>query len=307
MKNRLDLARLRRRSNADSTFRATRSNAHCTCCASKSHAVPARLVAPGREMRLSWGFVARTRLLCENECSLHGACNAATKRAIGAAGAQVPYKDKVGGSNPSSPTTASKRGRRMFRRPLFRSRTRTNVSRETSSVEALSSRAALVANRDATLPPGVRTVFASMLRLERVAGASILVTWETPRRVSRWRAKLLPERLRRNIWEQTAQNGGERGRKRAPSTKRPTRGSGRRGARPPRPTHTLAARGHLSPRATHTPTARRAAPAPAATCGPSEPSLSCRGWRRQPLPRGTGWPPSRTARSGGGTSRTARA
>ena len=27
-----------------------------------------------------------------------------TQRAIGAAGAQVPYKDKVGGSNPSSPT-----------------------------------------------------------------------------------------------------------------------------------------------------------------------------------------------------------
>ena len=62
--------------------------------------------------------------------------------------------------------------------PFFRSRTRTNGSRETSSVEVLSSRAALVANRDDTLPPGLRTVFASMLRFERVAGASILVTWE---------------------------------------------------------------------------------------------------------------------------------
>lgn len=29
-------------------------------------------------------------------------------RAIGAAGAQVPYKHKAGGSNPSSPTTNSK-------------------------------------------------------------------------------------------------------------------------------------------------------------------------------------------------------
>ena len=43
------------------------------------------------------------------------------------------------------------------------------------------------------------------------------------------------------------------------------------------------------------------------TSRPSGPNPSCRGWRRRPLPRGTGWPPSRTARSGGGTSRTARA
>ena len=51
-------------------------------------------------MRLSWGFVARTRLLCENRCSPQGDEN----RAIGAAGAQLPYKQTVTGSNPVSPT-----------------------------------------------------------------------------------------------------------------------------------------------------------------------------------------------------------
>lgn len=100
MKNRLDLTRFPRRANADSTCRARVSNAHCTRRTAKSHADPTRSNTQARKMRLSWGFVARSRLLCENGCSPQG-CET---RAIGAAGAQVPYKDKVGGSNPSSPT-----------------------------------------------------------------------------------------------------------------------------------------------------------------------------------------------------------
>lgn len=116
MKNRLDLARFPRRANADSTHRARVSNAHCTRCTAKSHADPTRSNTQGRKLRLSWGFVARSRLLCENGCSPQGR----ETRAIGAAGAQVPYKDKVGGSNPSSPTIGYEKGRRMFRRPFFR-------------------------------------------------------------------------------------------------------------------------------------------------------------------------------------------
>ena len=135
MKNRLDLTRFPRRANADSTCRARVSNAHCTRRTAKSHADPTRSNTQARKMRLSWGFVARSRLLCENGCSPQG-CET---RAIGAAGAQVPYKDKVGGSNPSSPTIGYEKGRLAFRRPFFVAVSnvdkQTNVSGETFATE----------------------------------------------------------------------------------------------------------------------------------------------------------------------------
>ncbi len=161
--------------------------------------------------------------------------------------------------------------------PFFRSRTRTNVSRETSSVEALSSRAALVANRDDTLPPGLRTFFASMLRFERVAGASILVTWENaapgqPAACEAPSGKAPTQHLGANCAKRR-RKGAETSASHETSEAR--QGSGWCDARPPRsthtlatrsrlsprPTHTLAARGHLSPRSTHTLAAQRAAPA----------------------------------------------
>lgn len=257
MKNHLDLARFPRRANADSTHRARVSNAHCTRRTAKSHADPTRSNTQGRKMRLSWGFVARSRLLCENGCSPQGR----ETRAIGAAGAQVPYKDKVGGSNPSSPTIGYEKGRRMFRRPFFSSLSatdkQTNVSRETFATE-----------RDGRAP-----------HLWRGGNFGAWTSHAAP----------IAYRARRESARGAPAGPQARPRAKEPGRKRELRRTGpcarpRDGTRRNR-------------------TTKRQPP----TSRPSGPNPSCRGWRRRPLPRGTGWPPSRTARSGGGTSRTARA
>lgn len=274
MKNRLDLTRFPRRANADSTCRARVSNAHCTRRTAKSHADPTRSNTQARKMRLSWGFVARSRLLCENGCSPQG-CET---RAIGAAGAQVPYKDKVGGSNPSSPTIGYEKGRRMFRRPFFR-RCQQRINKRMFHVKH--------SQRSAMAAPHTHGAAGGRGLGERRYPALL---WRDGN-FGAWASLAAPiARCARRGSARGAPAGPQaRPRTKEPGQKRELRRTGP-GVRPRDETR-------------RNRTTKRQLP----TSRPSGPNPSCRGWRRRPLPRGTGWPPSRTARSGGGTSRIARA